>query len=272
MSDNSRWAVKLDADRFGPWAVVTGASSGIGREFARQLAASGINVVLVSRRSEVLEQVGETLKQRYGVAFRTIVADLSTEQGVSAVKQRTSDLDVGLLVSNAGAGHPGNFLAFDEAELRATAQLNALSYMVLTHHFSRRFVQRGKGATLLVSALGADTGIPFNAHSAATKALVTVLGRSIHAELRPFGVGVTVLIVTPTETPIIDKMGLRSSAMPMKPMTVAQCVGEGLAGLRRNRMTVLPGRLYRIMNRLMPAGLVRSMTANMMRQSTKFVS
>lgn len=269
---NSRWTVQLEKDRFGPWAVITGASSGIGREFARQIAASGINLVLVSRRGDLLEKVGETLGQRHGIAFRTVVADLSTEQGVTTVMEQTLDLDIGLLVSNAGAGQPGNFIAFDEADLRSTAQLNALSHMILAHHFGRRFVKRGKGSILLVSALGADTGIPFNAHAAATKALVNVLGRGIHAELRPQGVGVTVLVVAPTETPILDKMGLRSSPMPLKPMSVEQCVGEGLAGLRRNRMMVLPGRLYRIMNRIMPAGLVRSMTANMMRRSTTFVS
>ncbi|MFC0012165.1 hypothetical protein [Devosia nitrariae] len=80
------------------------------------------------------------------------------------------------------------------------------------------------------------------------------------------------MIVTPTDTPLVQKMGLDGSAMPMKPMPVEQCVGEGLDGLNRNRMIIMPGLFFRIMNRLVPHGLVRAMTGNMMRKSTTFVS
>ena len=271
MMANDKWMVRLDAKRFGPWAVITGASSGIGREFARQIAASGINVVLVSRRTDALEAVGETFKRQFGIDYRVITTDLGKPGGEQAVIEGTNGLTVGLFISGAGTGQPGAFLAFEREQLLRQTQLNGVHHMVLTHHFSRRFAAQERGATLLVSALGADSGIPFHANPAAAKGLVNTLGRSLHAELRERGVGITTLIVTPTDTPLVKAMGLDKTAMPMKPMPVEQCVGEALEGVKRRKMIVVPGRLYRMMNALMPHGLVRSMTANMMRQSTKFV-
>ncbi|HEV7275146.1 MAG TPA: SDR family NAD(P)-dependent oxidoreductase [Devosiaceae bacterium] len=263
---------KVDGGRFGPWAVVTGASSGIGQEFARQLAANGLNLVLVSRREAALERVGQELRQGHGIAYRVIEADLSEEAGQRRVVDGTADLDVGLLVSNAGMGQPGNFLAFDESDLRRVAQLNGVSYMYLAHAFGGRFAKRGRGGILLVSALGADTGVPFNTKEAASKAMVSTLGRGLHYEFKPLGIDVSVLVVTPTQTPIIEKMGLRLADMPMKPMPVAQCVRAGLKGLQGNRLMVVPGLFYSLMVPLMPRGLARRMTANMMRKSTNFVT
>lgn len=268
----SKRYTKIDKRRFGPWAVVTGASSGIGREAARQIAANGINVALVARRGEVLARLGEELAGRHGIEFRVIEADLSQPGAEEAVIKGTTDLDAGLFFSSAGSGQPGAFLAFSSEALREIVHLNGLSHLLLTHHFSQRFARRGKGGTLLVSALGADSGIPFHAVPAASKGLVNTLGRSLHSELKRSGVGISVLIVTPTDTPLVEKMGLNGTAMPMKPMPVEQCVSEGLAGFNRNKMIIMPGLLFRIMNRLMPHRLVRAMTADMMRKSTTFVS
>lgn len=263
---------KIDLGRFGPWAVVTGASSGIGREAARQLAANGMNLVLAARRKPVLEQVGHELGEAYGIACRVIGADLSTEEGQRSIVEHTSDLDVGLLVSNAGMGQPGNFLSFEEADLRRVAQLNGVSYMYLAHAFGRRFAKRGKGGILLVSALGADSGVPYNTKEAASKAMVSTLGRCLHHEFKPLGVHVSVLVVTPTETPIIQKMGLKLADMPMKPMPVGDCVRAGLRGVQANKLMVIPGIFYKLMVPLLPHGLARWMTANMMRKSTQFVT
>ena len=271
-SRNTARHARLDVRKFGPWAVVTGASSGIGKEAARQIAANGLNLVLVSRSGEALERVGETLKQRYGISYRVIAADLSQPGAEEAVIEGTADIDAGLFFSSAGTGQPGAFLAFKSEALREIVHLNGLSHLLLTHHFSQRFARRGRGGTLLVSALGADSGIPFHAVPAAAKGLVNTLGRSLHSELKRSGVGISTLIVTPTDTPLVGKMGLDGSAMPMKPMPVEQCVREALDGLNRNRMIIMPGLMVRIMNRLIPHGLVRAMTGNMMRKSTTFVS
>src|ERR1700739_100417 len=102
--------MRVNADQFGPWAVVTGASSGIGREFADQLAAAGINLVLVAPRPAALASVGAELNRRYGVDSRAICADLSDPDALTLIADATADIDVGLLVSNAGAALAGPFL------------------------------------------------------------------------------------------------------------------------------------------------------------------
>jgi uncharacterized protein len=101
--------VALDKKRFGPWALVTGASSGIGKEFARQIAGSGINVVLVARREDLLKEVGVEISKRYGVEHRVVVLDVSREDFIRQLAPATADLDIGLVVSNAGTGNPGEF-------------------------------------------------------------------------------------------------------------------------------------------------------------------
>ena len=93
----------IDKNKFGPWAIVTGASSGIGKEFARQLAASGLNLVLVARRLPVLEEVGRGLAKEFGVAYRAVGVDLSDEGFLETLAEATRDLDVGLVISNAGS-------------------------------------------------------------------------------------------------------------------------------------------------------------------------
>ena len=99
--------VAIDKKRFGPWALVTGASSGIGKEFARQIAASGINVVLVARRESLLDEVGQGLAKDFSVRYRNVVADLSQDGFLDKLAEVTNDLDIGLVVSNAGTGNPG---------------------------------------------------------------------------------------------------------------------------------------------------------------------
>jgi len=108
---------RIDRTRFGPWALITGASSGIGREFARQIAASGINVVLVARRESLLEEAGVEFSRAYGVEYRTVVADLSQDGFMDRLIPATDHLDIGLVVSNAGAANPGEFLKRDRDEV-----------------------------------------------------------------------------------------------------------------------------------------------------------
>ena len=128
--------VALEKKRFGPWALVTGASSGIGKEFARQIAASGINVVLVARREDLLKEVGGEFSKRYGVEHRVVVLDFSREDFIRQLASATDDLDIGLVVSNAGTPNPGQILKLDRQLLQATLRLNTMAHLDITHHFS----------------------------------------------------------------------------------------------------------------------------------------
>src|ERR1700680_4480884 len=112
--------VALDKKRFGPWALVTRASSGIGKEFARQIAASGINVVLVARREALLAELGRAISQEFDVQYRALAMDLSQEGFIAGLADATHDIDIGLVVSNAGTPHPGEFLKIDRELLQPT--------------------------------------------------------------------------------------------------------------------------------------------------------
>ena len=149
---------QLDKQVYGPWALVTGASSGIGEEFARQAAASGINVVLVARREERLKEVASGLTARYDVETRVLALDLGRDGILGPVREATGDLDIGLVVSNAGAGNPGPFISLPHQRLREIVQLNVITHLDLAHHFGQQLARRGRGGIVLVSAVAAAGG------------------------------------------------------------------------------------------------------------------
>jgi short-subunit dehydrogenase len=254
----------LDKRQFGPWALVTGASSGIGKEFARQIAAAGINVALVARRESLLGDFGRGLSQNLDVQHRAIAMDLSQEGFIDRLAERTNDLDIGLVVSNAGTGNPGEFLKLDRKLLEVTLRLNTMAHLDIAHHFGRKLAERRRGGLILVGATGAEIGVPFMANDGGGKAYVHSLGEALHYELKPLGVYVTVLAAGFTNTAVLEKFGLDPKNMPMKPMSVEQCVSEGLSGLLKNRSRIVPGRLNRIMNALVPDSLARKMEADML--------
>jgi len=150
--------VALDGKRFGPWALVTGASSGIGKEFARQIAASGIHVALVGRREPLLRRVGAECTQASGVQHRIIPLDLSEPDFLPVLADATRDLDVGLVVSNAGTGNPGEFLKLDRQLLQATLRLNTMAHLDITHHFGAKLAERRRGGLILIGSTGGNWG------------------------------------------------------------------------------------------------------------------
>jgi short-subunit dehydrogenase len=253
----------LDKSQFGPWALVTGASSGIGKEFARQIAAAGINVVLVARRDALLAELGRAISQEFDVQYRALAMDLSQEGFIAGLADATHDIDIGLVVSNAGTANPGEFLKLDRHLLQATLRLNTMAHLDISHHFGAKLAKRRRGGLILVGAMGAENGIPRIANDGGAKAYVHSLGEALHYEFKPLGVYVTVLAVGITNTAVLEKFALDPKTMPMKPMSVEQCVSEGLSGLLKNRSRIIPGRLNRIMNALVPASLARKMEADM---------
>src|SRR5580704_8022618 len=255
---------RVDKRRFGPWALITGASSGIGKEFARQIAASGIHVALVARREPLLRAVGAECTRASGVQHRIIPLDLSEPDFLPVLADATRDLDIGLVVSNAGTGNPGKFLKLDRQLLQETLRLSTMAHLDVAHHFGQKLAERHRGGIILVGAMGAENGIPCMANDGAAKAYVHSLGEALQYEFKPLGVYVTVLAAGFTNTAVLEKFGLDPKTMPMKPMSVEQCVSEGLSGLVKNRSKIVPGRLNRILNALVPASLARKTLAGML--------
>jgi short-subunit dehydrogenase len=261
----------FDAARYGPWAVVTGASSGIGKGFAERLAAEGLDVVLAARRTEVLTELGDRLSRTYGVAHRVVTVDLSEPDGPAQLIAATEDLDVGFLVSNAGTGiPPSTYLSNDLDDLHRIVRLNVGSHLELAHHFGRRLADRGRGGMILVSAGGALHGLPYMVNESATKAYVLNLGEGLHHELRPSGVDVTVLLPGSVETPIIDRFGIDRDAMPVKPQPVDACVDETLRALRKGRATHVSGRMMRTATRLTPRKLSIRVNSRMLAKAAAY--
>src|SRR5262245_38263187 len=174
-------------DRFGPWAVVTGASSGIGEAFARRLAAMGLNLVLVARREDRLRQLGGGLRNRHAVSVRIDDAGLSRTDFLPAIERRTGDLQVGVLVNNAGVGAAGKFLDHElDAEV-ALLHVNIRAPMVLAHHFGRSMRRLGRGGMIFLASTLAFTAIPGWSNYAASKAYLLPFAEGIAKELKSDG-------------------------------------------------------------------------------------
>jgi short-subunit dehydrogenase len=216
----------------------------------------------------LLEELGRELAERHGVQHRVVEVDCYRPELIDTLSEATAELDVGLVVSNAGTGEPGEFLKHDRHFLLKIARLNALSHLEIAHYFGERLARRGRGGLLLGGAMGALHGLPFMAGDSASKAFVQTLGEALHVEFKPLGVNVTVLVTGPTDTAIIPKFGLDPRTMPMKPMSVEQCVCEGLAALAQNRATHIPGRANRVINAIMPASVARRMMGKMLREAS----
>src|SRR5258708_9563191 len=218
---------------------------------------------VVARREDLVKEVGVEFSKRYGVEHRVVVLDVSREDFIGQLASATDDLDIGLVVSNAGTGNPGEFLKLDRQLLQATLRLSTMAHLDITHHFGAKLVERRRGGLILAGAMGAENGVPRMANDGAAKAYVHNLGEALHYEFKPLGVYVTVLAAGFTNTAVLEKFGLEPKTMPMKPMSVEQCVSEALSGLVKNRSKIVPGRLNRILNALVPASLARKIESDL---------
>jgi short-subunit dehydrogenase len=186
--------------RYGDWALVTGASSGIGVSLARQIAADGMNVVLSARREERLSTLAADLKRDFDVETRVVAADLGERSGQAALLDGVADLEIGLLVNNAGLGYAGRFDLLDGEQLRRLVTVNCEAPLVLTHALVQGMRERGRGAIFFTGSIAGRQPLPLHAVYAATKAFDHFLGEALWAELRASNIDVVVLEPGSTET------------------------------------------------------------------------
>ena len=228
--------------RYGEWALVTGASSGIGRATAGALAAEGLNVVLIARRRGELEAWGAELSARFGVKTMALAIDLAQPEAAAAIDASTAELNVGLLVAAAGFGTAGSFLEADLAPEEEMLAVNCRSVLQLSHRFGRRFAAQGRGGIILFGSLVGYQGTPRAAHYAATKAYVQSLAEALHVELAPKSVDVLASAPGPVRSGFGDRARMVMGAAET-PEAVAQAT---LAALGRS-MTVTPGVLSKLL-------------------------
>ena len=243
---------RIDKRRFGPWALVTGSILGHWPAFAAQLAADGLNLVLASRRQAILEEIGHELAARHGIQYRPVELDLAQPDFLPTIVRATNDLDVGLVVSNAGDMNLGEFLDTPHEALLAELRVNVESHLSLTHHFGQSMVRRGRGGIVLVSSIAGIQGVPYIANYSAAKAYVLSLGEAVHRELSQRGVTVTVLVPGATATRMTARFGADKTPMGRLMMSPDACAAEGLAALAANRAVRISGRMNRATVALTP--------------------
>ncbi len=246
--------MKQFKQKYGPWALVTGATSGIGKAASEQLAQAGLNLVAVARNESNLANLKNELEARYGVQVELIPADLSKADASERIAEKTAGIDIGLLVASAGIENDGPFIDNDQNDETHLIALNVVSPMQLSHIFGKCFAERGKGGILLLSSLFGYQGVPLVANYSASKAYILSLGEALNVELKPLGVDVTVLSPGMTITPMTDNMAVDFNKMPITSHSADLVASTGLNALGK-KATVVPGlinKIYAWENRFIP--------------------
>jgi len=228
--------------KYGAWALVTGASDGIGKAIAGQLAEAGFNLVLVARRREVLEALAADLARQHRIEARALALDLGQRTAVSTLVSATEDLDVGLLAAVAGFGTSGGFVdGLLDRELDMV-DVNCRAVVELSHHFAGRFVAQRRGGLILMSSLLAFQGVPRAATYAATKAFIQTFAEGLRLELSRSGVDVVSCAPGPVRSGFEARANMRMSSAA-SPQVVARQTLDALG----RRTTVRPGFLSKFL-------------------------
>lgn len=228
--------------QYGPWAVVTGASSGIGRAIATKLAQTGLNLVLVARSRSVLEEMAENFRTRNGVEVKVVNLDLSSETADEELVTACDNLDVGLLVAAAGFGTSGSFLDSNSAREVEMLTVNCRALLSESLYFAQRFAKRGRGGMILMSSIVGFQGMPYAAHYAATKGYVQTLAEALNAELAAFGVDVLAAAPGPTDSGFAERAEMKMGKA-LQPEDIAQPILDALG----RKTTILPGLLSKLL-------------------------
>ena len=242
MNDISEPSVSALKRQYGPTALITGASDGIGRAFAARLAKEGLDLVLVARRHGALKDLALDLGTRFGVDVRVLVMDLSDPSAVPTLLAETDGSPVGLVVAAAGFGSIGPFLERDVASEINMVDLNCRSVVELSHGFGRRMVAQGRGGIVLFGSLVGFQGAPLSATYAASKGFIQSFAEGFAAEMRAHGVSVLSVAPGPVGSGFAARAGMHMT-MSVDPEKVAR---GALAALGK-RGTVRPGALSKFL-------------------------
>jgi len=245
--------------KYGPWALVAGASEGLGEQFARQIAAKGLNLVLVARRRKELDALAGVIRDGHGVEVRTISWDLSNRHAAARIEERTREIEIGLLVYNAALSLIGPFLELPVEQHLRVLDLNGRGPLLFTHTFGKKMVERRRGGIILMASLSGYQGTALVASYAASKAFNIILAEGRWEELRDRGGDMLACAAGVIRTPnYLRSNPTKSSLLSAPEMEPEEVAAEALAALGRGP-TVIPGRANRVsslvMQRLMPRSL-----------------
>jgi short-subunit dehydrogenase len=220
------------AARYGPWALIAGASEGTGASYARQIAERGVNVALIARRPDPLDQLAKEIRATTEVEVRSAAVDLTSPSLLDDLAPLVDGIDVGLLVYNAGAVYYADCFVdrhLDDA-LHLVA-LNCRGTVLLTHHFGSAMAARGRGGIILMTSMSASAGSAYTAVYNASKAFDVTLAESLWIELGQRGVDVLGLVAGLTDTPAMHRSGVRFDDPTFVAMSADDVAGEALGAL-----------------------------------------
>lgn len=231
----------IDPHRYGPWAVIAGGSEGVGAEFADQLAAAGLDIVLLARREGPLAETAERIR-RHGGRVRTLAVDLTAADAADRIAAATADLEVGLLIYNAGANtHSAEFLDGDLDAFAAMNALNIATPLALVHHFGRGMRARRRGGIVLVGSLTGYSGSVRHTVYGGAKAYLRIFAESLWLELRDHNVDVLHLVLGVTRTPAMARAGLNFDLPGLPVAEPAEVAREGLEQLANGPVHIAGG-------------------------------
>ena len=221
-------------NKYGKWALITGASSGIGAEFALQLAALKFNLVLVSRRKDKLDQLSAELIAKFNIETLVISLDLSKPDFLETIQQQTNHLDIGLLINNAGFAITGSFLNDQLANQLSLLDVNCKAPLILSHYFGNRMLSSGSGGIINIASTAAFLPLPFWSNYAASKAYLLSFSEGIWHELKNAGIDVWAVCPGPTQTEFAD-----TAKVNLGGMTAKEVVDCSLKNIGKNSSVIV---------------------------------
>ncbi len=251
--------------KYGPWAVVTGASDGIGRAMAIEIANMEVNLIIVARNQERLEALGNEIQKEFKVTVKVIAIDLSTINSVKNLISQIEKYEIGLFAAIAGFGTSGYFFKTNINDELNMIDVNCRSVVEQTHYFANKFVSQKRGGIILMGSLVGFQGVPFASNYSATKSFIQNFAEGLHFELKPFGVDVLCSAPGPVHSGFGDraKMTMGNSASP------EEVAKETIISLG-NKVTVRPGFLSKflgwsliILPRILRILIMRMIMSNM---------
>jgi short-subunit dehydrogenase len=227
----------MDLERYGPWALVIGGSEGIGEHYARMLAADGFRLVLAARKPGPLEKLAGDLRLG-GAEVRTVSVDMSEPGCVERLRAVTDDVEVGLLIYNAGANSTrGNFVELDPAVYRSVLGVNVIGVAECVHHYGALMRPRGHGGIILSGSGASYIGMASLASYCGSKAFIRIFSEALWAECEPFGIDVLHFSIGGTATPAMERLGYDMSVM----QSPAEAAKEALDNIRNGPVWIPQG-------------------------------
>ncbi len=230
-------------EKYGPWALITGASDGIGEAFARALAAAGFNLIVVARRAAKLQTLVDDLSATYSIEAVAFAIDLSLESNVNELLSRTAKYPIGLFIPCAGFGTSGEFIEQSLRDELNMLDVNCRAVTQLSHQYAQEFARMKRGGIILMSSIVAFQGVPRASHYAATKAYIQTLAEGLHQELAGLGVDVLASAPGPIKSGFAKRANMQMGLTQL-PSAVAQASLRALG----KKITVRPGWLAKLLS------------------------